>query len=206
GVESAAFTSLLPLADNPLQGLYGAFLEKDKGEPLGNGYGLFRYVVTPDYFKAMGIPLRRGRILEQTDAATAPHVAVISESLAREKFGNENPLGQRMKIGGHANWPWYTIVGVVGDVRQDSLAGTHFDAAYITPEQSWYADQAMSLVVRARGSSASLIPELKNAIWSADKNQPIVRVTTMETLLAATVAQRRFTLILFEAFGIVALA
>ncbi|HEV2614990.1 MAG TPA: ABC transporter permease [Candidatus Acidoferrales bacterium] len=206
GVQSAAFTSLLPLADNPLQGLYGAFLEKENGAPIGNGYGVFRYVVTPDYFKTMGIPLRRGRLLEQTDAATASYVTVISESLVREKFGNQNPLGQRMKIGGHPNWPWYSIVGVVGDVRQDSLAGAHFDAAYITPEQSWYADQAMSLVVSARGSSATLIPEIKNAIWSVDKNQPIVRVTTMSVLLAATVAQRRFTLILFEAFGIVALA
>lgn len=206
GVQSAAFTSLLPLADNPLNGLYGAFFEKSNGAPLGNGYGLFRYVVTPDYFKTMAIPLRRGRLLEQTDSATAPHVTVISESLAREEFGNQDPLGQRVKIGGHPNWPWYVIVGVVGDVKQASLSGTHLDAAYITPEQSWYADPAMTLVVRARANSVSLAPAIKNAIWMADKNQPIVRIASMDSLLAATVAERRFTLILFEAFGIVALA
>ena len=206
GVESAAFTSFLPLADDPLMDLYGAFFEKDNGAPVGGGYGVFRCLVTPDYFKAMRIPLRRGRLLQTTDVATAPHVVLINESLAKREFGNQNPLGHRVKIGGHPNWPWYTIAGVVGDVRQDSLAGTHLDTAYITPEQSWFVDQAMSLVVRARGNSSALTSEIKNAIWSADKNQAIVRAGTMDSLLAATVAQRRFTLILFEAFGIAALA
>lgn len=206
GVESAALTSFLPLADDPLMDLYGGFFEKDNGAPIGGGYGVFRCLVTPDYFKAMRIPLRRGRFLQATDVATAPHVVLINESLAKREFGNQNPLGQRIKIGGHPNWPWYTIVGVVGDVRQDSLAGTHLDTAYMTPEQSWFVDQAMSLVVRARGNSSTLTPEIKDATWSADKNQAIVRTATMDSLLAATVAQRRFTLILFEAFGIVALA
>src|SRR5579872_1534204 len=206
GVDSAAFTSLLPLADDPLLGLYGAQFEKDKGAPLNGGKGVFRYVVTPGYFETMRIPLRRGRFLEKGDVAGAPHVVVISESLAKKNFGNQGPLGQRMHIGGFPNWPWYTIVGVAGDVRQESLAVSDPDAVYITPEQSWYADQAMSLVVRAHGDAAALTPETKNAIWSVDKNQPIVRIATMNTLVAATGAERRFTLILFEAFGMVALA
>ena len=205
GVDSAAFTSLLPLADDPLLGLYGAQFEKDEGAPLNGGKGVFRYVVTPGYFETMRIPLRRGRFLEKGDVAGAPHVAVISESLAKKNFGGESPLGQRMHVGGFPNWPWYTIVGVAGNVRQESLAVSDPDAVYITPEQSWYADQAMSLVVRARGDAAALTPEIKNAIWSVDKNQPIVRIATMNTLVAATGAERRFTLILFEAFGIVAL-
>ena len=205
GVDSAAFTSLLPLADDPLLGLYGAQFEKDEGAPLNGGKGVFRYVVTPGYFETMRIPLRRGRFLEKGDVAGAPHVAVISESLAKKNFGGESPLGQRMHVGGFPNWPWYTIVGVAGDVRQESLAVSDPDAVYITPEQSWYADQAMSLVVRARGDAAALTPEIKNAIWSVDKNQPIVRIAPMNTLVAATGAERRFTLILFEAFGIVAL-
>ena len=206
GVESAAFTSFLPLADNPLMDLYGGFFERDNGAPIGGGYGVFRDVVTPDYFKTMRIPLRRGRFLEKTDVATAPHVILINESLAKREFGNQNPLGQRMKVGGFPNWPLYIIVGVVGDVRQDSLTGTHLDTVYISPEQSWYADPAMTLVVRARANSASLTPRIKDAIWMADKNQPIVRIASMDSLLAASIAQRRFTLILFEAFGIAALA
>jgi putative ABC transport system permease protein len=201
GVDSAAFTSLLPLTDDTQFGQYGAQFEKDQ-----KSYGAFRYVVTPGYFETMRIPLRRGRYLEKSDVADSPHVLVISESLAREEFGNGNPLGQRAHVGGFPNWPWYTIVGVVADVKQASLAISDPDAVYLTTQQSSFADDAMSLVVRSRGKVAELTPEIKKAIWSVDKDQPIVRIATMDDLLAASAAERQFTLILFEAFGIVALA
>ncbi|HXW56501.1 MAG TPA: ABC transporter permease [Candidatus Cybelea sp.] len=201
GVRAAAFTSLLPLTDDTQFGLYGTEFEKDK-----NSYDTFRYVVTPGYFETMRIPLRRGRFLKKSDVSDAPFAVVISESLARKEFGNQDPVGQRVHIGGFPNWPWYTIVGVAGDVRQASLAAGNLDAAYITPEQSWFADQAMSLVVRARGEGAALIPAIERAVWSVDKDQPIVRIATADTLLAASAAQRHFVLILFEAFSIAALA
>ena len=99
------------------------------------------------------------------------------------------------------------IVGVVGDVKQTSLAVSPSDAVYITTKQ-WrtFADHAMSLVVRARGDAAALAPAVKNAIWSVDKDQPVIRVATMDHLVAASAAERRFALVLFEAFAIVALA
>jgi putative ABC transport system permease protein len=206
GVESAAFTSLLPLTDETPFGLYGAQFEKNTGSPVGGGMGVFRYVVTPDYFETMRIPLKRGRFLQETDTAGAPHVIVISESLAREQLGNQNPIGQRAHVGGFPNWPWYTVVGVVADVKQASLGISDPDAVYLTTQQSWFADDGMSLVVRSRGKVAALTPEIKKAIWSVDKDQPIVRIATMDDLLAASAAERQFTLILFEAFGIVALA
>jgi putative ABC transport system permease protein len=94
---------------------------------------------------------------------------------------------------------------VVSDVKQSSLAENHPDAAYITPSQSWFADDAMSLVVRARDDRTVLVPAIKNAIWSVDKDQPIIRVATMDALLAASESQRRFAMIVFEAFALVAL-
>ncbi|HEV2491397.1 MAG TPA: ABC transporter permease [Candidatus Acidoferrales bacterium] len=208
GIESAALTSILPLTEDTAIGQYGAEFEKDLGrdKPVGGGAGVFRYVVTPDYLQTMHIPLRQGRFLEKGDIAGSTHVVVISESLAREEFGNQNPIGQRVKIGGFPNWPLYTIVGVAGDVKQASLAASDPDAAYITPEQSWFADQAMSLVVRSRLSAAALVPAVKSAIWSVDKDQPIARIATMDRVLALTQAERSFVLILFEAFGMVALA
>jgi len=181
-VESAALTSLLPLTDDTQFGLYGTSFQK-----TDRSYDTFRYVVVPGYFETMRIPLRRGRYLEDRDAAAAPHVTVISESLAKKAFGDEDPLGQLMRIGGFPNWPLYTVVGVVADVSQVSLSGGNAVAAYITPEQSWFADQAMSLVVRARGDAAALAPEIRSAVWSVNKDQPIVRVATMERLLAALV-------------------
>src|SRR5258708_7931198 len=99
----------------------------------------------------MGIALRRGRLLDEHDAAAAPPVVLISESLARRQFHDQNAIGQRVHVG-PMNRPWYTIVGVVGDVKQTSLAESRPDAVYITPAQSWFTDQEMSLVVRARGS------------------------------------------------------
>jgi len=95
----------------------------------------------------------------------------------------------------------------VGDVKQLSLAdaGSQADAVYITPAQSWFADDAMSLVVRTRDDAAALAPAVRKAIWAVDKDQPIVRVATMDALLAASEAQRRFAMIVFEAFALVAL-
>jgi putative ABC transport system permease protein len=197
GVETAAFTSLLPLSGDQY-GEYGTQFED------GTGYGVFRYVVTPEYFRATGIALRRGRLLDEHDGAGMPPSVLISESLARSKFHDQDPIGRRVHVG-PINRPWYTIVGVVGDVKQTSLAENQPDAVYLTPGQSWFVDDTQSLVVRGRGDAAALVPAVRDAIWSVDKDQPIVRIATMSHLLAATAAERRFVLILFEAFGLAAL-
>ncbi|HEX7288511.1 MAG TPA: ABC transporter permease [Candidatus Angelobacter sp.] len=197
GVASAAFTSLLPLSGVGY-GEYGAKFENDAG------YNVFRYVVTPGYFATAGVALRRGRLLNDHDTAEAPRVVVISESLARKQFPNNDPLGSRVHLG-PLNGPWYTVVGVVNDVKQNSLADSEPDAVYVTTSQSWFADDALTLVVRARGDAATLAPAIRKAIWSVDKDQPIVRVATMDSVLSGSEAQRRFALILFEAFALAAL-
>jgi len=205
GVESAAFTSLLPLSDDTPFGKYGIDFEKD--QKANDIDGVYRYVVTPDYFKTMRIPLRRGRYIDERDVAGAPQSVVLSESLAKQKFGNQDPIGQRVHIGGfRPNWPWFTIVGVVGDVKQASLAASDPGAIYIAPEQSWFADEAMSIVVRGRGASAALVRPVQQAIWSVNKDQAIARIATMDRLLAVTAAERKFVMILFAAFGLIALA
>jgi putative ABC transport system permease protein len=198
GVQAAAFTSLLPFT-NPELSIYGSHFEKDQ-----SGFDVFRYVVSPGYFEAMGIPLLRGRLLDDHDIESAAPATVISASLARHEFGSDNPIGQHVHIG-PMDRPWFTIVGVVADVKQVSLADSQLDEVYITPAQSWFADDVMGLVVRARGEAAALAPAVRNAVWSVDKDQPIVQVATMDNLIAETAAERRFALILFEAFGLVAL-
>jgi putative ABC transport system permease protein len=129
---------------------------------------------------------------------------LISESLAKRQFPGQDPIGRRVHVG-PTNGPWYTIVGVVNDVKQSSLADQQADAVYMTAEQSWFADDAMSLVVRAHDDMTALAPAIKNAIWSVDKDQPIVRVATMDARLAKSESQRRFAMIVFEAFALVAL-
>jgi putative ABC transport system permease protein len=200
GVKAAAFTSLMPLANGQF-GVYGAHFEND---PPGGGTNVFRYAVTPGYCETLGIPLRRGRLLDEHDVATAPRAVLVSESLARRQFPGQDPIGKRVHVG-PLDQPWYVIVGVVGDVKQGSLAENQPDAVYITPTQSWFADDVMWLVVRVRGDAVALTSAIRSAIWSVDKDQPIVQIATMDSLLAATAAERRFALILFEAFGIAAL-
>ena len=173
GVESADFTAQLPLSGD--YEVYGVQFENDTvGEEGG-----FRYAVTPGYLETMRIPLRRGRLLNERDTAGAPTAVLISESFAKRKFGGKDPIGQRVRLGpdvGHADKPWATIVGVVGDVKQESLALAAEDAFYVPTTQWPWADDVLSLVVRTRGDAAALAPSVRNAIWSVDKDQPIVRV------------------------------
>ena len=197
GVKAAAFTSLLPLSGEQY-GTYGTQFED------GNGYDVFRYAVSPGYFEATGIPLRRGRLLDAHDVASAPPAVVISESLAKSQFPGRDPIGQRVHVG-PTNRPWFTIVGVVGDVKQTSLAESDPRAVYLTPAQSWFVDDAMSLVVRTSGDPGAVSQAVRQAIWSVDKDQPIVRVVTMDALLTGSAAQRRFALIVFQAFALVGL-
>ncbi|HEY2466390.1 MAG TPA: ABC transporter permease [Terracidiphilus sp.] len=202
GVESAALTSLLPLSDDPpVVGQYGIQFDDQDSQ---SGYNVFRYAVSPGYCQAMGVPLLSGRLLDERDSATAPQAALISQTLARHHFGNRNPIGSRLHVGPR-NRPWYTVVGVVGDVKQTSLSIDEEDAVYLPSRQTWFADDTLSFVVRARGNAADLVPAVKAAIWSVDRNQPIVRIMTMDRMMAINEAQRRFILILFEAFGVVAL-
>ncbi len=205
GVTTAAFTSQLPLSGD-LDG-YGVEFEKEYN-PKDDASAL-RYAVSPNYFEAMGIPLLRGRFLDARDTTGAPTAVVVSESLAKRKFPGQDPVGRGMRIGpgvGNTKEPWATIVGVVGNVRQTSLALNDTDAVYITPTQWYWVDSRMSLLIRARGDAAALAPAIRAAIWSVDKDQPIVRVAMMESLVAASEAQRRFALTVFESFALVALA
>jgi len=200
GVTAAAFTSQLPLSGD-LDG-YGVQFESD---PNANATGsALRYAVTPSYFASMRIPLLHGRLLGAEDRAGAPRAALINESFARRKFPHEDPIGKRLGFG-PSDGRLYTIVGVVGDVKQSSLADGETDAIYVTPTQWHWVDNRMTLVVRTNGDAAALVPTVRNAIHSVDRNQPIVRVATMDDLVDRSIANRRFALILFEAFGMVAL-
>lgn len=202
GVTAAALTTQTPLSGDRDE--YGALFDATATQ-RSQGYSAFRYAVSPGYVEMMGIPLRRGRLLDEHDKAGTPRVALVSESLAKIRFPGGDVIGQHVRVGGPVDAPHYTIVGVVGDVKQMSLALSQSEAVYTTIPQWHWTDNVMSLVVRARGDAAALAPAIRQAVWSVDKDQPVVRVATMDELLAASAAQRRFALILFEAFALAAL-
>lgn len=211
GVSAAAFTSQLPLTGD--EDVYGVQVEGGAGR--SDEYGAaFRYAVSPDYLDVMRIMLTRGRAFTVDDHAGRPPVALITESLARSRFPERDPMGQRIRIGQEST-PWFTIVGVVADVRQTSLAAIPANAVYVPSEQWYGVDNARWLVVKMQPgigggisapwrAEARFVTAIRQAIWSIDKDQPIVRVAMMDERVAASAAERRFALLLFEIFGAVA--
>ncbi|MGA7255314.1 MAG: ABC transporter permease [Terracidiphilus sp.] len=201
-ITAAGYSSLLPISGDPYWvAVYGSQFEND---PPSAGHNVYRYAVSPGFCQAMQIPLLRGRFIDQRDTAASPFVALISASLARQEFGKVDPMGKRLHVG-PTDYPWFTVVGVVGDVRQDSLALGDADAVYLPESQTWFADHVVSFAVRTRPDAAPPAGAVRDAIWRVDKNQPVVRMATMSRLLDLSVAQRHFVLILFEAFALVAL-
>ncbi len=203
GVAAAGWTSQLPLSGDFDK--YGAQFESSPTENRSDDHSALRYAVTPGYFAATRIGLRRGRLLDARDEMPGAPVAVLlSESLARRRFPGLDPIGQRMHLGS-TDQPWFTVVGVVNDVKQTSLAVADADAVYVPAAQWYFPDRVLSLVVRAHGDPLPLLPLIRAAIWSVDKDQPIVRVATLEQLVAQSAAERRFARVVFEVFAVVAL-
>lgn len=201
GVASAAVTSQLPLSGDVDE--YGVHFEATR-DRASQTYSCYRYSVSPGYIETMRIPLRRGRSLTEQDRANAPFVALISESLAKLRFQQSDPVGHRLRIGPTDGLP-YTIVGVVADVKQLSLAANESYAVYIPAQQWKFGDPTMSLVSRAHRDAAALAPAVRDTIRSIDPDQAVSRVSTMDDLVASTASERRFALILFQAFGLSAL-
>ncbi len=205
GVVDAAFTSQLPLSGD--YDSYGVVFESRPAGDNGNARSALRYAVTPGWFRTMGIALVAGRVLGPDDRPDAPPAVLINESFAKRRFGAESPLGQRLRMGPNIGRPgasWATVVGVVGDVKQASLALEAPDAVYIAMGQWPWVDIVQSLVVRTRGDALTLAPSVERAIWSVDPTPPLVRVTTLSQLLERSEAQRSFALVIFAAFGIAA--
>ncbi|HET7609179.1 MAG TPA: ABC transporter permease, partial [Gammaproteobacteria bacterium] len=204
GVEEAALTSLLPLSGSSLE-MYAVFWESTAGSAEHAGVA-FRYTVTPEWFETMGIPLMRGRLLEASDGPDAPQAILINESFAARRFAGRDPIGQRVRIGpfNRPDGPWGTIVGVVGDVKQSSLAEST-DAFYVPLGQWAWLDTEQSLVVKTAGEPPAFIEPIKQAIWSVNPTLPLERITTMSDLVADSEAQRTFALTIFAAFGLASL-
>ncbi len=162
--------------------------------------------VAPDYFKTLGIPLLRGRDFNERDDLQSTPVAIINETLARQFFPGENPIGQRIKpgisIGYGSRDPMREIVGVVGDVKVQDLAAGPQPQCYVPLQQSPLG--VMSLVVRVQGSPLELVPAVRSVVASTSNQAPIYNIKTLAQLLAQSVAQPRFVTLLLGIFAALA--
>jgi putative ABC transport system permease protein len=208
-VEFAAATSQLPLSSD----VGNTTIEVVGRPPLPPGqWDTTDFIsVTPEYLGAMQIALLAGRFIGERDTADSPPVCVINQTMAKRHFGNENPMGQKLRLGVNEFTP--EIVGVVRDVRQRSL-----DAENLSPQirrllgsQVYvpFAQMAlwprMTVVVRTTSTPVALANALRAEVRALDKDLPVSRLRTMETVRGDSIAQPRFRALLIVLFGAVAL-
>jgi len=156
-----------------------------------------------NYFQAMGIPIRRGRGFDSNDISTAPPVAIINDTMASKLFPNQDPIGQRIRIGSAPSGPWTTIVGVVGDVRHGGLEEVPLPEMYITYLQG--PPVSPFIVMRTAGDPQTLAEPVRAEMRRIDKNVPLYDMRTMSTLRSDAISTRRFVLLIVGAFGVLAL-
>jgi putative ABC transport system permease protein len=202
GIQSAAFAEIVPLSQDDMD--MGFFVVKENpllapGEHLAADFR----DVTPNYFATMGIPLTEGRAFTEQDNLDRPRVVVIDETLARRFFPNQDPIGRHLQVP-DATRLAREIVGVVGGVRDTGFDQQPRPTIYFPSLQS--PDQTMSLVVRTSLPPSASLPAIKNAIWSADKNQPVFAVRSMDEIISGIVSAQRLAFLLLGVFAFVALA
>jgi predicted permease len=166
--------------------------------------------ITPGFFTTLGIPLRQGRGLTESDDATRPLVAVVSESLARRYWPDQNPLGRHFKFafaGGISTFADRTIVGVVGDIRVRGLNQLSEPQVYLPYTQQLIMDgyTPRDLAIRASGNPALLIPALRRIIREADPDQPVVQIRPLSDIVEANTASRSVQARMLAVFAALAL-
>jgi predicted permease len=203
GVNSAGLISPLPLAGVDAN---GTFAREGRPAPPGERQMVKLRVVSTGYFRAMGLQLTHGRVFQDTDTADAPAVAVISESLARKFFPNEDPVGRRITGNMSGQGPYQIVIGVVKDVKNLDLAAGFEPTVYRDYRQYFFAPFATTIVLRAQsGDPLRLAPPAERAIRALVPDQPIGDVKTMRQVVADNVAQPRFYTLLLTVYAGLAL-
>jgi predicted permease len=200
GVDSAAVVLLRPLSgtvgdDFPFV-VEGQTPDQGTRNPLAN-----LEAVSPDYFRTMGIDLKRGRGFEPSDVEGKAGVAVVGEAFARRYWPNRDPIGQHIKMpmrGGPYNGAWLTVVGVAADVRYRELETTRLDV-YVSYLQA--PERVQHLVVRSAAGAAAVAPGLREAVRAMDKDLPVGDLVLMPEVVSAALGSPRFATRLFGVFA-----
>lgn len=173
-------------------------------DPARSGHAEFR-IATDGYFHVMEIPLLRGRLFDERDAPDAPHVAVISESLADARWPGEDPIGKLIEYGNmDGDLRPFTIVGIVGDIRDSNLDAEPRPTFYGYSRQRPGSTYDYHVVLRGPADPAAIVPSARSIVREMNPAVP-VRFRTLEEVFSSSLSERRFMLILMGAFGATAL-
>ncbi len=199
GVKAVGATQVLPFSGNDyvLSFLIDGRPPVAPSDQPSTNY----FSITPDYFKAMGIPLLRGRPFNEQDREGAARVAIINKSFADQFFPNEDPIGKRISTSGPDAWS--EIVGIVGDVKTSGLDQDTVVQSYEPLAQQPFS--SMTFVVRTDGAQAGLANALRREVYAVDKDQPVFRIESIESLVMSSYARQRFATTLFSVFSGLAL-
>ena len=202
GVVAAGAISHLPLSGaNAGRG----FSIEGRPMPQGQNPSASYRLTCPGYFKALGIPIVKGRDFDSRDATTAAGAVIINEETATRYWPDEDPIGRRIKLGGPASSnPWMTVVGVAGNVRHFGLDdGARREIFRPYSQSAW---PVMTVVAKTAGDPSGFATAIRGALQRIDPDLPVNRTTTMEAVATSSTGTRRFPMILLSAFGAVALA
>ena len=196
GVQAVGAVSRLPLAGgNSSRSFDLPGIEKD--------YDADIRVSTPDYFRAMGIPLLKGRSFSESDLGSSLNLAIINEALARTVFPGQDPIGKQLTKFGPDNLT-LQIIGVVGNVRHVGLdTAPHSEIYQLLGQAQW---PSMFVAIRSATSDAtSVTSAAQNVVWSVNKDVPLANIRTMQEVIANSVQRRRFSMLLLTIFAAVAM-
>ena len=203
GLQDSALAAPLPM-DRQGQANFAFSIVGDSPLPPGKTTTADYATVSPDYFRVMRIPLQRGRFFSEQDLPSNPNVTIISETMARRYFPNQDPIGRQIRFGfpPNSNVP-REIVGVVGDVRDLALGRKPGPIMYVPFAQAplWGGE----VVVRSSLSAASVAAGIRQAVHSIDKNLPVTDVEAFPEAIGSSVAQERFRTLLLSSFSGIAL-
>jgi putative ABC transport system permease protein len=199
-VIAAGGATNLPLSSTQMTfGFYQEGMVPDRDAPfLANVRG-----VTAGYFRALGIPLMRGRALTSADREGSQPVVVINDAMRRKFWPDRDPVGEQLSITRGRTTVWREIVGIVGDIRHSGLGAD--------PEPEIYMPYAhdpfmfLRIAVRSRAEPEALAGAMRAAVWAVDPGQPVSRVRTMEDVVSSSVASERFNTIMIGTFAVLAL-
>jgi putative ABC transport system permease protein len=202
GVQFAAAGNTVPLMSN--LNISGVQIENMPRDP-NHGPAAARLKASPDYFRALGIPVKRGRAFSDADRKGATPVVIINETFARRYYNGEDPIGKRMRLGsrGKREFQWMTVVGVVGDVRASRMTAKVGATFYMPIAQE--PESSLALVVRTTIPPEQLAEPMRKMVLSLDADEPVYGVQTMTRVVATSIASERVATILVTGFASLAM-
>lgn len=198
GVQAAAAVKFLP---SGWSWQTGSFVVENQSTPPGETRSACLQPVTPDFFQTVQIPLRSGRWITPQDGADAPMVAVINDTVARRYWPAGDAIGHRIKFSSAG--PWRTVVGVVGDIRQQSFDEQGRPTAYVPMAQE--PPQSAGFVIRTSRDPLSMATAARAAVAAVDPEQPVYDIRTLHQLISDNVSGVQYASNMMLAFGIIAL-